>query len=315
MSCTSCEVNLFDAVELFRRKNSAALQCFREHGVIPRSVDCPTCNFPCTFRESTGTFRCRKSIRQRRQRPTECGFTVSVNSNTFLERSKLPPWKVLLYVSHFLSGFSSHDCLIDHLDICRKTSVDWRSFCSEVCIHWVEYHQNQIGGPEIEVEIDETVLVRRKYNRGRVVKTIWLFGGIERETKKNFLIPLTTECGENERRDASTLIPLIIRHIRQGSIIYSDSWGAYNSLANIGYTHFKINHSENFVDPQNPSVHTQNIERLWGIVKRRVVRPGIRPRFLKQYLARFQFMRAIENRRKRLHAFLLAASSLYPGPG
>lgn len=34
------------------------------------------------------------------------------------------------------------------------------------------------------VEIDETVVVRRKYERGRVTgkKDVWLFGGVERGT-------------------------------------------------------------------------------------------------------------------------------------
>uniref|UniRef100_A0A0L8GSI5 Uncharacterized protein n=1 Tax=Octopus bimaculoides TaxID=37653 RepID=A0A0L8GSI5_OCTBM len=50
--------------------------------------------------------------------------------------------------------------------------------------HWIENHQDHIGGPGVEVEIDETVIVKRKYNRGRLVKTIGLFGRIERETKK-----------------------------------------------------------------------------------------------------------------------------------
>uniref|UniRef100_A0A0L8GD66 ISXO2-like transposase domain-containing protein n=1 Tax=Octopus bimaculoides TaxID=37653 RepID=A0A0L8GD66_OCTBM len=107
-------------------------------------------------------------------------------------------------------------------------SVDWRSFCCEVCLHWVENCRAQIGGPGIAVEIDEAVLVRRKYNRGRLVKTIWLFGGIEHKSKKQFLMPLSSEC----HGLYSTI----------QTIIYSDCWGAYSSLQNLGYTHFQINH-------------------------------------------------------------------------
>ena len=32
--------------------------------------------------------------------------------------------------------------------------------------------------------------------------------------------------------------------------------------------HDSINHSENFVNPQNRQVHTQTIENLWGILKK-----------------------------------------------
>ena len=57
------------------------------------------------------------------------------------------------------------------------------------------------------------------------------------------------------------------KRIRQGSIIYSDSWAAYHLIGNLVYTHFQVNHSQNFVDPTNSSIHTQTIERLWGSIK------------------------------------------------
>lgn len=314
MSCTSCELSLYNGIHHYLGNDSAAIEFFRQHRVLPRRIDCPSCNSACTLREDTNIYRCRKILRQHRQRPKECGYSVSMYKNTFLDNCKLPPWKVLLYVNHFLTDLWSHKVIMENLNISLTTSIDWRSFCSEVCIHWLDNNQEQIGGPGISVEIDETVLVRRKYRRGRLIRTIWLFGGIERETKKTFLIPLSSECGEEERRNASTLIPLIIRHIRKESIIYSDSWGAYTSLANLGYTHFRVNHSRNFVDPTNSLVHTQTIERLWGTLKRTVIRPGIRPRFLKQYIARFQFIKATQPTAKRLHVFLLQAASLYPSP-
>ena len=70
--------------------------------------------------------------------------------------------------------------MLSYLNISSKTSVDWRSFCSEVCYNWF-LNQEQIGGEGVEVEIDETQFVRRKYERGRLLNDIWLFGGIERQ--------------------------------------------------------------------------------------------------------------------------------------
>ena len=74
--------------------------------------------------------------------------------------------------------------------------------------------QEPIGGPGKTVEIDETILVRRKYNRGRVLAQVWLFGGIERETKKKFIVPLV-----EEKRDKVTLFGYIQKFVLPGSTI------------------------------------------------------------------------------------------------
>jgi hypothetical protein len=49
----------------------------------------------------------------------------------------------------------------------------------------------KIGGPRKTAEIDETKFGQRKYNRGHAVKGQWVFGGVERESGKTFLVPTT----------------------------------------------------------------------------------------------------------------------------
>ena len=73
------------------------------------------------------------------------------------------------------------------------------------------------------------------------------------------------------KRSAENLLPLIQQHIRPGSIIYSDLWRAYTSIPRLpeGYIHSTVNHSTNFVNPEDPDVHTQNIESLWSNYKRK----------------------------------------------
>ena len=116
------------------------------------------------------------------------------------------------------------------------------------------------------MEIDETVVVRRKYERGRVASKaqIWLFGGVERSTngEQCFLAVI------DGQRSAQNLLPMLQKYIRPGSIIYSDLWRSYNSIPNLPqcYTHFTVNHSENFIDPISGR-HTQNIESLWSTYK------------------------------------------------
>ena len=92
------------------------------------------------------------------------------------------------------------------------------------------------------MQIDESVFTRRKYNRGRMIREQWVFGGIDTQTKAGFMVPV-------DRRDAATLLPIIQQFILPGTTFVSDLWGAYNTVGNLGYAHLTVNHSVNFVDP------------------------------------------------------------------
>lgn len=62
--------------------------------------------------------------------------------------------------------------------------------------------------------------------------------------------------------------PIIKRWIRPGTKIISDGWKAYQGLANDpDYEWDWVNHSKNFLNPDNPEVHTQTIESMWRPLK------------------------------------------------
>ena len=68
-------------------------------------------------------------------------------------------------------------------------------------------------------------------------------------------------------RKASTLIPLIMDNVINGTIIHSDQWSAYRQLSTkTNITYKTVNHSQHFVDPIT-RVHTQAIERYWSKTK------------------------------------------------
>ncbi|KAG0435613.1 hypothetical protein DMUE_4644 [Dictyocoela muelleri] len=71
------------------------------------------------------------------------------------------------------------------------------------------------------------------------------------------------------RRYAETLLPIISRVCRPGSIIQTDEWAAYNGLTELRFEHKTVCHRRNFVNPFN-GAHTQNIESLWAISKYRI---------------------------------------------
>ncbi|XP_063587020.1 uncharacterized protein LOC134764362 [Penaeus indicus] len=114
-------------------------------------------------------------------------------------------------------------------------------------------------GAGVIVEIDETLLVRRKYNRGRQLSQVWVFG-VFCVSKKKFIVPLV-----GTDRSAGTLIPLIWKYIKLDSVIYSDGWAACRNLQQHGYKHMSINNSENFVDPHDLQIHTKYREVVEGL--------------------------------------------------
>jgi transposase-like protein len=151
------------------------------------------------------------------------------------------------------------------------TAVDWANFCRDICTQWQIDHPVEIGGLDnqgmpTEVEIDETYFFHRKYHRGQRRDGCWVFGGVERHTGRCFteIVP---------RRDAGTLLPLIETHILPGTRIISDMWPAYAGIGQINngvYLHDTVNHTQHFVDPQDDTIHTQNIEGTWSHAKRKL---------------------------------------------
>ena len=93
------------------------------------------------------------------------------------------------------------------------------------------------------------------------------------------------------RRDAATLLPIINRHVRPGSIVWSDEWRAYSRVQQLAPVtqHQSINHSIQFVDPVT-GVHTQNVESYWNRVKTKFKRmKGVQESMLPSYLDEFMW--------------------------
>lgn len=191
------------------------------------------------------------------------------------------------------------------LRISQSTTSDWRFICSQVTDWWLE-NQESIGGKGVVVEIDKTLLVHKT--------TTGVFGGVERGTGRSFTVPiLLPKSGWQER---GTLLPLIIRFIRPGSVVITDQWGAYKNLSDHGYTHLVANGSKDSEQPVDLDikVHLQNIECLWEDLRWWVKQPGIRSQFFYQGLAKFLFVRTYEENDLLGHFFETAAH-LYPHQG
>lgn len=190
-----------------------------------------------------------------------CGQQKSIFYTSFMTRSKLPVNKCL-HLLYCWAMKESCESTAYQVHVNPDTVTNFFQCFRDACVFWVEYFSNtQIGGPGKTVEIDESLMVKRKHNVGRFVGNMdqWIFGGICREDGTRFVVQVPD-------RTSVTLLQEIQDHIDPASNIISDSFRSYNCLTSFGYNHQTVNHSQNFVDPTT-GAHTQKVERMWRDVK------------------------------------------------
>jgi len=145
----------------------------------------------------------------------------------------------------------------------RKIYNELRNIVSE----HLQHDPIRLGGLGIICQIDESLMChKQKYHRGRVARAqTWVFGIVDTSFKP------AKGCMEVvSYRSAETLLEVIKRVCKPGTIIYSDEWAAYRKIQEkLGFEHKTVNHSLNFVDPKT-GVHTQNIESYWARQKQKI---------------------------------------------
>lgn len=120
-----------------------------------------------------------------------------------------------------------------------------------------------------EVEADESYFGGvRKGKRGRgAAGKVAVFGLLKRRGK------VFTAIIPNAK--TVTLMPIIEEKVAPDSIVYTDTFKAYNALDVSDFHHLRINHSKLFADKQN---HINGIENFWNQAKRHLRRfNGIKP--------------------------------------
>lgn len=153
-------------------------------------------------------------------------------------------------------------------------------------VRYFEQNPVLLGGNGIVCQIDESLFRHKpKYHRGRAADhEKWVFGiaGCSYSPAKIYLKLV-------QNRSATTLLPIVHEFCRNGTIIFSDQWRAYSNIASLGFEHYSVNHSLNFIDPIS-LVHTQNIESYWAKAKLRCKRmKGVYGLALSSYLNEWMF--------------------------
>jgi len=120
-------------------------------------------------------------------------------------------------------------------------------------------YSDEAGFFEGEVEIDESYFGgQRKGKRGRgAAGKVPVFGLLKRSGKVYAVVIQDAK--------ATTLLPIIREKVRPDSIVYTDGFKGYNALDVSEFKHYRINHSERFVEKHN---HINGIENFWNQAKR-----------------------------------------------
>ncbi|KAG1930514.1 hypothetical protein F2P79_022276 [Pimephales promelas] len=167
-----------------------------------------------------------------------------------------------------------------------KMSQKLRLVCKDALKRFKKKTGQRMGGRTEFIVIDESNFRhKRKYGRGRVGGTWkrkkWVFGMLAIKARRRRPILRLVE-----RRSRNNLIPIIRRHVRPGSSILSDEWRPYRALTGMGYSHYSVNHSRFFVNP-NHGGHTQHLERAWSTYKGQIwrLRGNKTEKLLKEHLA------------------------------
>jgi len=136
-----------------------------------------------------------------------------------------------------------------------------------------------------EVEVDESYFGgKRKGKRGRgAAGKVPVFGLLKRGGKVHAVVISDAQ--------SKTLLPIMQARIKPDSIVYTDSFAAYDVLDVAGFRHLRINHTERFVEGRR---HINGIENFWSQAKRHLRRYNGIPRqnfelYLKECEWRFNY--------------------------
>ena len=178
-------------------------------------------------------------------------------------RSRLSPRRQNRLLEHFVAGTTAR-AAAEIIGVQPNTAI---RFYMRLRFHIA----SQLPSYELngEVEADESYFGGiRKGKRGRgAAGKVAVFGLFKRGGK------VFTAIVPNARTE--TLLPIIEERVTPDSIVYTDTFKAYNALDVTEFHHMRINHSKLFADRGN---HINGIENFWNQAKRHLRRfNGIKP--------------------------------------
>jgi len=209
--------------------------------------------------------------------------TLSIRTGSWMANFKIPLKSIIKSIILWSRKLTFVD-ISKAVQISAPVYIRLRNYLlSKISDYYIE-NPVRLGGPRVIVQVDETKLNHNvKSHRGRgPIRPAWCLCITDTSSQ-----PATGFATMIPDRTAATIIPIIKRVVRSGSIIHSDEARVYQSLKQ-NYEHSSVCHKYNFVDPIT-GVHTQHVES-WNnkiknsIKKVRGVDEDKREDFLKEYM-------------------------------
>jgi len=175
----------------------------------------------------------------------------------YQRKSRLKPSQQSKLIEHFVAGTTAR-AASELVGVQPNTAIQFFGRLRQLIAS--KQPSYQLSG---EVEVDESYFggIRKgKRGRGAAGKVV-VFGLLKRGGR------VYTAIIPNAKTE--TLLPIIKEKVQPDSIVYTDTFKAYNALDVSSFHHMRVNHSKLFADKQN---HINGIENFWNQAKRHLRR-------------------------------------------
>jgi len=288
--CPSSEnmrrLELYNAISC----NSSAIRWAHERGLLATEQMCPECGAQMKevlCESSDGIiYKCARTQSGKRHYKK-----LSIRTGSIFADSHLTI-KSYIFTVYEWAVQTPRDEAAYQVGTNKKTTSQLYKNFRELASWMVECKlAKQIGDEHSIVELDECQIGRRKSHRGRIPSECWVLGGLVRGSN-----PQRCFLEIVAKRDEQTLTEVIMRRVHPRAFIITDGWKSYTNLSNIGFRHKSVNHSKNFLCPEDPTIHTQGVENMWRCLRRFLNSKGsYSRRHLQSYIDEFIFRKHFTN--------------------
>jgi len=204
-----------------------------------------------------------------------CRYQIHPLAGTIFHKSETPlkSWFFAIYLFGTSKNGVSAKELERHLGVTYKTA--WR--IAKQIRMLMQQNSDKLGGI---VEADETYYGGRTDSRRRFSNKSTILGIVEKKGKAKAVVA----SGAN----ATTALPFMKAAVRIGSEVHTDESRIYSRVKR-DFDHKFVNHSAK--EYVKNGVHTNNIEGLWGQLKRSIdgTYHCVSPKYLQSYVNEFVY--------------------------